>query len=164
MHVLLQVYGVEFARGEYLNPENYPQEQPAGALVNCALILNQLVTIMIDAIVGGRLLDKPEKRFAKTNSVYVTAKIIVSTEDGGSLIIGLIAFSEILIEKILALQAGDSIFVSGELSPKIWYPANGERPKLTCDLKAHAVLSAYEIKRKRNVLNEFKKGNDNQNE
>ncbi|MGA7540619.1 MAG: hypothetical protein WBW93_17820 [Steroidobacteraceae bacterium] len=48
----------------------------------------------------------------------------------------------------MALSAGDSVALSGELSVKVFTPQNGE-PRPSLDLLAHGVLTEYHVARKR---------------
>jgi single-stranded DNA-binding protein len=64
-----------------------------------------------------------------------------------------IAFAAPAVEALLALADGDSVAVSGELTPKAWLDKSGEaRPSL--DLVAHAILTAYHVTRKRQAVND----------
>lgn len=52
---------------------------------------------------------------------------------------------------LLALAEGDSVALSGSLTPKTWTDKEGNtRPAL--DLVAHQVLTAYAVTRKRNAM------------
>jgi len=71
--------------------------------------------------------------------------------DGESLFVNVIAFADDVRAALLALDDGDSIALSGALTPKVWTDKNDEaRPAL--DMVAHAVLTAYHVKRKRQAV------------
>ncbi len=62
-----------------------------------------------------------------------------------------ITFSRTVGDALLALEDGDSVALSGSLTPKVWTDKNGEtRPAL--DMVAHVVLTAYHVKRKREAV------------
>jgi single-stranded DNA-binding protein len=102
---------------------------------------------MIDALIAGRLCSRPEERTSKNGRVYVTARLLASTGEE-RLYASLIAFDENACRALLALDEGESVAVSGELRPKI-YEARDGSAKLGLDVTAHAVLSAYSVRRRR---------------
>jgi single-stranded DNA-binding protein len=108
---------------------------------------------MIDALIGGRLYTKPVERTSKNGNRFATAKLRVSLRDGESIFVHVIAFADAAVTALLALSDGDSIALTGELTPKVWTDKNGEaRPAL--DLLAHAVLTSYHVTRKRQAITE----------
>lgn len=103
---------------------------------------------MIDALIGGKLYGSVTVRTAKNGSRFATAKVRVTTVTGEGMFVNVIAFAAPTVASLLALTEGDSVALSGELTPKVWTDKNGEaRPSL--DLLAHAVLTAYQVTRKR---------------
>jgi len=65
--------------------------------------------------------------------------------------VNVIAFSTTAGDALLALSEGDSVTLAGTLTPKVWTDKNGDaRPAL--DMVAHAVLTAYHVKRKREAM------------
>ncbi|HNQ08826.1 MAG TPA: single-stranded DNA-binding protein [Giesbergeria sp.] len=106
---------------------------------------------MMDALVGGKLHAKPEARTGKNGNTFATAKVRAAAGDGESLFVNVIAFDHAAVTALLALDAGDSIALSGSLTPKTWTDREGNaRPAL--DLVAHAILSPYHVTRKRNAV------------
>jgi single-stranded DNA-binding protein len=106
---------------------------------------------VIDALIAGRLYGAPAERMSKTGKAYATAKVRTAAGDGASLFVNVIAFAAPAVTALLALQDGDSVALSGELTPKVWTDKNGEaRPAL--DLTAHAVLTEYHVARKRKAV------------
>ncbi|WP_186426493.1 single-stranded DNA-binding protein [Cupriavidus metallidurans] len=102
---------------------------------------------MIDAIVGGKLHAKVERRAGK-NGPYFTGRLRVSQYDGESLLASFIAFDETLGARLMALGPGDTVCLSGSLRARIWHTNDGDaRPAL--DLQATAILTAYEAKQRR---------------
>ena len=103
---------------------------------------------MIDGLVGGKLNGAAKEHLSKTGKRFATAKLRTPMADGDSIFVSVIAFSETVVDGLMALSDGDSVALSGALTPKVWQPANGEaRPAL--DLVAHALVTAYHVQRKR---------------
>ncbi len=104
---------------------------------------------MIDAILSGRLYGTPaEKTSGKTGKRFVTAKVRVAAGDGESLFVNVIAFDDRVCSGLLALAEGDSVALSGALTPKAWTDRNGQaRPAL--DMVAAQVMTAYTVSHKR---------------
>lgn len=108
---------------------------------------------MIDALIGGRLYGKPARRMGNSGKPFVTAKVRAAAGDGDALFVNVIAFSAGVGDALLALDDGDSVSISGALTPKVWTDRNGEA-KPSLDMVAHGLLSAYHIKRKRQAVAE----------
>lgn len=102
---------------------------------------------MIDGLIAGRLYGKPTERRGQSGKAFVVAKIRVATADGESLFVNAIVFSDSAKAALLALDDGDSVSLSGTLTPKVWTDKNGEA-KPALDMTAHAVLTTYHAKRK----------------
>ena len=107
---------------------------------------------MIDAILSGRIYGTPaEKTSGKTGKRFVTAKVRTAAGDGESLFVHVIAFDDRVCAGLLALGDGDSVSLSGALTPKVWVDKNGQaRPAL--DLVAHGLLTSYHVTRKRKAM------------
>ncbi|CAJ0797235.1 single-stranded DNA-binding protein [Ralstonia holmesii] len=106
---------------------------------------------MIDGLIGGKVYGTAEERTGKSGKAFVTAKVRVAGGDGETLFVNVITFSRTVGDALLALDDGDSVSLSGSLTPKAWMDRNGEtRPAL--DMVAHAVLTAYHVKRKRQAV------------
>jgi single-stranded DNA-binding protein len=106
---------------------------------------------MIDGLIGGKVYGKPGERTGQSGKRFVTAKVRAAVGDGESLFVNVIAFDGDAQAALLALDDGDSVSLSGALTPKVWTDRNGEtRPVL--DMVAHAVLTAYHVKRKRQAV------------
>ncbi|MDC6177366.1 single-stranded DNA-binding protein [Ralstonia solanacearum] len=100
---------------------------------------------------GGRLYGTAEERTGKSGKAFVTAKVRAAGADGETLFVNVITFSRTVGDALLALEDGDSVALSGSLTPKVWTDKNGEtRPAL--DMVAHVVLTAYHVKRKREAV------------
>ncbi|MBT3065656.1 single-stranded DNA-binding protein [Rhodoferax sp. U11-2br] len=98
---------------------------------------------MIDGLIAGKLLGDPEQRLGKGESRYVVAKVRAQAGDGEHLIVNVIAFEAMCCSDLLLLRDGDSVALSGSLTPKAWTDKQGNvKPAL--DLVAQRVLSAYQ--------------------
>ena len=106
---------------------------------------------MIDGLIAGRIYGKPTERTSKTGKPFVVAKVRAATGDGESMFINVLAFSDSAQAALLALADGDSVALTGSLTPKTWTDKEGNtRPAL--DLVAHQVLTTYHVTRKRTAM------------
>lgn len=110
----------------------------------------------IDALVTGTLHGEATAKTANNGSRYVTCKVRTSTADG-SLLANVITFSDTVAKVLLSMGQGDSVSLSGTLNPKIWTPTDGQ-PKVVLDMQAHAVLTAFHVKKRRDAANEPQQG------
>ncbi|MFC0128667.1 single-stranded DNA-binding protein [Ralstonia solanacearum] len=105
---------------------------------------------MIDGLIGGKVYGTPGERTGQNGTRFVTAKVRAVAGDGESLFVNVIAFNVDARVALLALGDGDSVSLSGTLTPKVWTDKNGDaHPAL--DMVAHAILTAYHVKRKRHA-------------
>lgn len=103
---------------------------------------------MMDALIAGRVHGQPTARAGKSGKPFAVAKVRAAGGDGEALFVSVIAFDEAPCKALLALSDGDSVALSGSLTPKVWTDREGNtRPAL--DLVAHQVLTAYHVTRKR---------------
>ena len=108
---------------------------------------------MIDALVAGRLYGASASRTTKAGKPFATAKVRVSTRDGGAVFLAVVAFADSAVTALLALQEGDSVALSGELTATAYTDKEGvAKPSLS--LLAHSVLSEYHVARKRKAVAE----------
>lgn len=106
---------------------------------------------MIEGLVSGTLMALAEERQGKNDSAFVLAKLKATAGDGESLIVNVIAFAAEARAALLALDEGDTLAVSGALTPKVWTDKQGNtRPAL--DLVASQVSTVYHVDRKRAAL------------
>ena len=108
---------------------------------------------MIDALISGRLHRAPQSRTSQNGRTFATATVRASLRDGSSIFVNVIAFDETAVASLLALGDGDSVALTGELTPKVYIPQNGE-PRPSLDLLAHAVLTEYHVQRRRKAVQE----------
>ena len=108
---------------------------------------------MIDGLIAGKLYGKPTERTSKTGKPFVVAKVRAATGEGESMFVNVIAFDTAPCTALLALGDGDSVALTGSLTPKTWTDKEGNtRPAL--DLVAHQVLTAYHVTRRRNAMHQ----------
>ncbi len=106
---------------------------------------------MIDAIIAGKLFGQPQQRTSANGRPFVTAKVRVPTRDGDALFASVITFSTTVQAALLALGDGDSVALSGELTPKVWTDKQGAtHPAL--DVMAHSITTAYHVQRRRQAM------------
>ena len=106
---------------------------------------------MMDALIAGKLHARPEARTSKNGSPYATAKLRAAAGDGDLLFVNVIAFEPAAVAALQALDAGDTLAVTGSLTPKVWQDRDGNhRPAI--DLVAQQVLTAYHVSRKRSAM------------
>ena len=106
---------------------------------------------MIDGLIAGKMFGKATERTGATGRPFVTAKVRAAVSDVEALFVNVIAFSDGAKAALLALDDGDSVALSGTLTPKVWTDRNGDA-KPALDMVAHAVLTAYHVKRKRAAM------------
>jgi single-stranded DNA-binding protein len=103
---------------------------------------------MIDALIAGRMYAAANERTSANGNPFVVAKVTATAGSGESLFVSVIAFSQSARTALLALDAGDSVALSGTLTPKVWIDRHGDA-KPSLDMTAHAVLTAFHVTRKR---------------
>lgn len=105
---------------------------------------------MVDGLVSGKLYGTATSRTSQNGKQFVTAKVRTAVGDGESLFVNVIAFADEPKSALLALGDGDSVALAGTLTPKVWTDKGGTaKPEL--DIVAHAVLSVYAVKRRRDA-------------
>lgn len=104
----------------------------------------------IEALIVGKLHQRPEQRTSKTGRPFVTAKARTAAGEGDSLFVNVIAFGETACAALMALDAGDSLALAGTLKPGAWTDREGNaRPSV--DMVAAQVLTVYGLKKKRDA-------------
>ena len=106
----------------------------------------------IDCLIQGRMHRTAQQRTSKTGSPFVTCTVRVPTKDGGSLFASVIAFSGTACQALMALGDGDAVALTGEATLKLYEPKDGSAPRPSLDLLAHAVLTTYHVKRRREAV------------
>ena len=103
---------------------------------------------MIDALFSGRLAADPKRCTSANGHAYATARVSVAANGEERLAVSVIAFRGDAVAALLAMSAGDAVSLAGELTPKVWADRDGQA-KPSADLKAHAVLTPYHVRRTR---------------
>jgi hypothetical protein len=97
---------------------------------------------MIDGLVAGRLMGDASRRVDKAGHSYIVARVLARNKADEEFIVNVIAFDEAPCAALLALRDGESLTLSGALTPKVWTDKQGmTRPSL--DLVATHVLTAH---------------------
>lgn len=108
---------------------------------------------MIEGLVTGTLVGMAEQRQGKKDTSFVVAKVKATPGEGESLIVNVIAFAAEACAALLALDEGDTLALSGALTPKVWTDKQGNtRPAL--DMVASQVLTVYQVDRKRSAIDD----------
>jgi len=106
---------------------------------------------MIDGLIAGKLHGKPKARTGQSGKTFTTCMVRVATE-ADPLFVSVIAFDKDACAALLALDDGEGVALSGSLTPKVYQPKDGGEPRPALDMVAHAVLSAYHVRRKRQAM------------
>jgi single-stranded DNA-binding protein len=107
---------------------------------------------MIEALISGKVYGRPEQRVGNNSGKpFVTAKVRAATSGGETLFVNVLAFDAIAQAALLALLDGDAVSLAGTLTPKVWTDREGQ-PRPALDLVASRVLTAYQVKRKREAV------------
>lgn len=97
---------------------------------------------MIDGLVAGRLYGDSEQRTDKAGKPFTVAKVRANTADGELLFVNVIAFEVGVCAAIHHLRDGDSLALSGSITPRVWTDKEGNtRPAL--DMVAHRLLALH---------------------
>ncbi len=101
------------------------------------------------------------RRFARDSTAthFVTCRVRATAGDGESIFVNVIAFDDTVRETLEALDDGDSVSLTGALTPKTWIDRQGNA-KPALDMVAHGVLTAYHVQRKRRAVRAEGEAND----
>jgi hypothetical protein len=97
-------------------------------------------SIMIDGLVAGRLYGDAEQRIDKAGKPFTVAKVRANTADGETLFVNVIAFEASVCAALRALLDGDSLALTGSITPRVWTDKQGvTKPAL--DMVAQRILA-----------------------
>ena len=113
---------------------------------------------MIDALTGGSLHGTPVNRIGASGKAFVGAKVITPTGNGDRVLVNVIAFDENVRNALMTLNNGDSVALSGMLTPRVWTPPNSE-PRAALGIVAHSITTSYHITRKRQIMRSTSESN-----
>lgn len=103
---------------------------------------------MIDALIAGRLYGKPAERTSRHSRPFATGKVRTATRNDEALFVGIVAFKPDLVAALLALDDGDSVALSGQLTIGTYTDRQGAaRPSV--ELLAETITTPYHVSRKR---------------
>ncbi len=106
---------------------------------------------MIDALIADRLHGKPVERTGPSSKPFAVCKVRTPLQDGETAFVSVIAFDPGVCRLLLAMDAGDSVALSGTLSgtltPKVWTDLDGAA-KPALGLVAHSLTTVYHVSRK----------------
>ncbi|MDN7602227.1 single-stranded DNA-binding protein [Burkholderia gladioli] len=114
---------------------------------------------MIDGLVSGKLFGTATSRQGRNGGAFVTCKVRAAVDGGEAIFVNVIAFSTTVGDALLALEDGDSVALAGTLTPKVWTDKHGDA-KPALDMVAHAVVTAYHVKRKRAAVRDNASADD----
>lgn len=108
---------------------------------------------MIDGLIAGTVYGKPTERVGASGKAFVTTKLRVTDGDGEGLFISVVAFSDSAKAGLLALDDSDSCALAGPLKIGTFEARDGS-VKPSVSMVAHAVLTQYDVQRKRRAVTE----------
>ncbi len=86
---------------------------------------------MIDGLIAGRLMGDASRRTDKAGRGYIVARVLARNRADEEFIVNVIAFDDAPCAALLALRDGESLTLSGGLTPKVWTDKQGiVRPSL----------------------------------
>lgn len=106
---------------------------------------------MIDALINGKLHKQPESKTGKSGKPYVTALVRTAQQDGSIVFARVTAFDAEVCSKLAALAAGDTVALSGAVTLTA-YTDKDSQAKPGMDMIAHALLTVYHVKHKRDAM------------
>jgi single-stranded DNA-binding protein len=106
---------------------------------------------MVDGLIAGKLYGTATERTGQSGKPFVVAKVRAAVGNSEAVFVNVVAFSDSVKAALLALSDGDSVALAGTLTPKAWMDRNGDA-KPVLDVVAHALLTAYHVKRKREAV------------
>ena len=112
---------------------------------------------MIDALVVGKLHAKPVARTSRNGNAFVTVALLVAVADGATFYVSGCAFDDEARRALLALDKGDSVALTGPLQIGLFQPDDGAPPRPSVSVTIQAVLSAYDVQRRRKETREARR-------
>lgn len=106
----------------------------------------------LDILAMGRLVQPATAGTSKNGKPYARARLRVATDDSESVLVSLVAFKPEACAALLALGAGDAVAVAGRAKLSAWADRVSGEPRAGADVVVEAVLSAYQIDKRRKVV------------
>jgi single-stranded DNA-binding protein len=104
------------------------------------------VATILNVLVSGKLIKDPVSRIGSSGKPFTTALLRVDTGEEEQMLVSVIAFQE-SAEKLGRLKAGDGVAIAGSAKLSSWEKEGEVKHGLS--VTASAVLSAYDVKRRR---------------
>ena len=99
---------------------------------------------MIDGLIAGHLVSRPESRTTKAGKPYVTARVRAPVGGDETISVSVITLVDAVREALLMLDAGDAVALSGSLTPRVRLDRTGKTwPAL--DMVAHAITTLHRM-------------------
>lgn len=106
---------------------------------------------MIEALMAGKLVGKPDSRMSRGGTAYVLARLRVPSGSDEVHFVRLTTFSDSACAALLAVDDGDAVAVASTLKAGAWVNRDGAaRPNL--DMVVAQVLTAYHLQRRRQAM------------
>ena len=103
---------------------------------------------MIDALINGKLIKSPELKTGQSGKYYCQFLLSVAVGEEKPIVVSGMAFTE-TAEKISKLGKGDTVSIVGALKPSEWTDKATGVTKHGLSITVSAVLSVYDIKKRR---------------
>lgn len=103
---------------------------------------------MIDALITGKLIRDPALKTGPSGKPFCNFLLSVPAGDGDPVVVSGIAFGDVS-ERIAKLKKYDAVNVAGGLKPSEWTDKTTGELKHGLNITVSAVLSAYDIKKRR---------------
>jgi single-stranded DNA-binding protein len=107
--------------------------------------------IVIDGLIAGTVYGKPTERVGASGKAFVAAKVRAADSDGEGQFVNVVAFDGSVKTALLALSDGDSVSLAGAMKIGTFEARDGTI-RVSISMVAHAVLTAYHVRRKRDAV------------
>jgi single-stranded DNA-binding protein len=97
---------------------------------------------MINGLIMGTLFGEVEMREGKNATRFAVAKVKAACTDGETVLVNVIAFNADTCKALMALEDGDTLAMSGSLTPKVWSDKQGNT-RAALDMVVSKVMVAY---------------------
>jgi single-strand DNA-binding protein len=105
---------------------------------------------MLEILTSGKLVRDPQTRTGKSGNPFTTALLRVPTggKEGEAVIVNVIAFGE-ASDRLGRLGSGDAVSIAGSATLSEWADKTTGELKHGLSVTASAILSAYDVQRRR---------------
>jgi single-stranded DNA-binding protein len=108
---------------------------------------------VITVLAGGTLYGAPQKKTSARGTSFVSGKMRVSTSNGETIFVGIVAFRESVGQALLALADGAALSVAGDLKASA-YTAKDGTVRASLDITVNEVLTAAHVDKRRKAMRE----------